>query len=94
MCNPSVHCVLSLVNERNFLQVDLIWKSKWTFSKVVFLLARYPTFVDVPLILYCEWVVIPRVCLWSCAHEIPEDTLNRGMSYDVGELSHTGDSLG
>ncbi|KAF9465487.1 hypothetical protein BDZ94DRAFT_1307090 [Collybia nuda] len=34
------------------LEVELIWKSTWSIGKVVFLLARYPTFVDVPLILY------------------------------------------
>ncbi|KAF9464917.1 hypothetical protein BDZ94DRAFT_1320782 [Collybia nuda] len=34
------------------LEVELVWKSSWSISKVVFLLARYPTFVDVPLILY------------------------------------------
>lgn len=34
-------------------KVELIWKAKLGVGKILFLLARYPTFVDVPLVLYC-----------------------------------------
>jgi hypothetical protein len=35
-------------------QVSLIWKSKWSLPKVLFILSRYSTVFDVPLVLYCK----------------------------------------
>lgn len=35
------------------MEVDLVWKSKWNFMKVLYLLQRYLPFVDtVGLVLY------------------------------------------
>ena len=36
-------------------QVELIWKSKWSFVKVLYLVVRYFAFVDVPLAVFCEF---------------------------------------
>ncbi|KAJ7809689.1 hypothetical protein B0H14DRAFT_1496224 [Mycena olivaceomarginata] len=36
------------------LEVSLIWKSKWSLPKVLFILSRYSTIFDVPLVLYCK----------------------------------------
>jgi len=42
------------------LEASFIWGSKWTPTKIVFILARYPPFIDVPLVLY-----------YSLTHHIP-----------------------
>jgi hypothetical protein len=41
-------------------QIRLVWRSNWTIGKVLFLLTRYPTFVDVPL---AAWGTSMRVSL-------------------------------
>ena len=35
-------------------EVSLIWPSRWTPTKVIFLLSRYMVFFDVGFFLYCE----------------------------------------
>ncbi|KAF9462778.1 hypothetical protein BDZ94DRAFT_1236571 [Collybia nuda] len=47
------------------LEVELIWKARWTLGKVAFLLARYPTFVDVPLILV--YSLSPNLSFQTCS---------------------------
>ncbi|KAF4600577.1 hypothetical protein EYR38_005215 [Pleurotus pulmonarius] len=39
--------ILTVYDERN-----LVWKAKWSVGKVLFLLTRYPTFVDVGMAVY------------------------------------------
>ncbi|KAF9500219.1 hypothetical protein BDN71DRAFT_1502307 [Pleurotus eryngii] len=39
--------ILTVYDERN-----LVWKAKWSVGKVLFLLTRYPTFVDVGMAIY------------------------------------------
>ncbi|RDB18309.1 hypothetical protein Hypma_000490 [Hypsizygus marmoreus] len=46
------------------MEVELIWKSRWGLGKVLFLLARYPTFVDVPLVLY--YAMAPNISHEAC----------------------------
>ncbi|KAJ7784289.1 hypothetical protein B0H16DRAFT_293030 [Mycena metata] len=41
------------------LEVDLIWPSKWSPAKIIFLLARYTPFLDVPLQLYYSTARMP-----------------------------------
>ena len=37
------------------MEVDLVWKSKWTFMKALYLFQRYLPFIDtVWLIVYCQ----------------------------------------
>ncbi|KAJ7938220.1 hypothetical protein B0H13DRAFT_1851672 [Mycena leptocephala] len=36
------------------LEVSLVWPSKWSLSKILFFCARYPPFIDVPLVLGYE----------------------------------------
>ncbi|KAF8974258.1 hypothetical protein BDZ97DRAFT_1647266 [Flammula alnicola] len=34
------------------LEIALIWNAKWSIVKMLFLIARYPTFLDISLVLY------------------------------------------
>ncbi|KAJ7620598.1 hypothetical protein DFH06DRAFT_1341715 [Mycena polygramma] len=45
-------------------QVDLIWPSKWTITKGLFLLSRYFAAVDVPLMVY--YAVAPDLSVHRC----------------------------
>ena len=48
------------------MEVDLVWKSKWTFMKGLYLFQRYLTFVDpVWVILYRQSDLFP-IFLCSC----------------------------
>ncbi|KAJ7079500.1 hypothetical protein C8R43DRAFT_349651 [Mycena crocata] len=46
------------------LEVSLIWPSRWSLTKILYLLSRYPAFFDVPLVLY---YLTPTVSLKHCA---------------------------
>ncbi|KAJ7473952.1 hypothetical protein FB451DRAFT_282646 [Mycena latifolia] len=46
------------------LKVSLVWPSKWSFTKILYILSRYPAFFDVPLVLY---YLTPTVSLKHCA---------------------------
>ena len=35
-------------------EVDLVWKSKWSFMKGLYLFQRYLPFIDITIILYCQ----------------------------------------
>lgn len=39
-------------------EVELVWPSKWNSMKVLFIVSRYSPFLDVPLDVYCEFVVL------------------------------------
>jgi len=48
-------------------EVELVWKSKWGLGKVLFLLARYSAFLDVPLSIYGDQAAygVPiKICSW------------------------------
>jgi len=36
------------------MEVDLVWKSKWSFMKGLYLFQRYLSFIDITIILYCQ----------------------------------------
>ncbi|KAJ6568867.1 hypothetical protein B0H19DRAFT_688381 [Mycena capillaripes] len=46
------------------LEVSLIWPSRWSLTKILYVLSRYPAFFDVPLVLY---YLTPTVSLEHCA---------------------------
>ncbi|KAJ6456159.1 hypothetical protein C8R45DRAFT_1111149 [Mycena sanguinolenta] len=46
------------------LEVSLIWRSKWSLPKVLFLLSRYSTVFDVPLVLY--FGITPVISVERC----------------------------
>ncbi|GLB45725.1 hypothetical protein LshimejAT787_2600580 [Lyophyllum shimeji] len=48
------------------MEVEYIWKATWGMGKVLFLLARYPTFVDVPVMLY--YALTPNLPFEKCAN--------------------------
>jgi hypothetical protein len=50
------------------MEVDLVWKSKWTFMKGLYLFQRYLTFIDpVWVILYRQSHVFPIfLCSFFC----------------------------
>ncbi|KAF7367473.1 hypothetical protein MSAN_00810200 [Mycena sanguinolenta] len=54
-------------------EVSLIWRSKWSLPKVLFLLSRYSTVLDVPLVLY--YSITPVVSVQHCAQ------LHEGVSW-------------
>ena len=37
-------------------QVDLIWRAKWGSGKILFLLARYPTIIQMAVATYCACI--------------------------------------
>ncbi|KAJ7802437.1 hypothetical protein B0H14DRAFT_2892396, partial [Mycena olivaceomarginata] len=47
------------------LEVSLVWGTKWSLTKIFYVLARYPPFIDVPLILWFELApnIDTKVCL-------------------------------
>ncbi|KAJ7163992.1 hypothetical protein C8R43DRAFT_1122954 [Mycena crocata] len=46
------------------LEVSLVWRSKWSFNKLFFLCARYPPFIDVPIVMWYSLAPIdPNKCL-------------------------------
>ncbi|KAJ6570130.1 hypothetical protein DFH09DRAFT_1313334 [Mycena vulgaris] len=45
------------------LEISLVWGSKWTLSKIFYMLARYPPFIDVPLVL---WYGLSPIDLKDC----------------------------
>lgn len=49
------------------MEVEFIWTSEWNVGKVLFLLARYTAFVDVPLVLY--YALAPNVSHRTC-HQV------------------------
>ncbi|KAF8151938.1 hypothetical protein K438DRAFT_1688036, partial [Mycena galopus ATCC 62051] len=55
------------------LEVSLIWRSKWSLPKILFLLSRYSTVFDVPLVLY--YSITPVVSVQHCAQ------LHEGVSW-------------
>ncbi|KAJ7362890.1 hypothetical protein DFH08DRAFT_1073794 [Mycena albidolilacea] len=46
------------------LEVSLIWPSRWSLTKILYILSRYPAFFDVPLVLY---YLNPTVSIEHCA---------------------------
>ncbi|KAF8055184.1 hypothetical protein FPV67DRAFT_870202 [Lyophyllum atratum] len=48
------------------LEVEFIWKAKWGMGKVLFFFARYPTFIDVPIMLY--YALMPNIPHAMCTH--------------------------
>ncbi|KAJ7159672.1 hypothetical protein C8R46DRAFT_1108831 [Mycena filopes] len=46
------------------LEYTLIWPSRWSLTKILYVLSRYPAFFDVPLVLY---YLTPTVSLEHCA---------------------------
>ncbi|GLB45728.1 hypothetical protein LshimejAT787_2600610 [Lyophyllum shimeji] len=46
------------------MEVEFIWTSEWSIAKVLFLLARYTAFVDVPMVLY--YALAPNVPHRTC----------------------------
>jgi hypothetical protein len=34
------------------MEVDLVWKSKWTFMKALYLVQRYLPFIDMGIVVY------------------------------------------
>ncbi|KAJ7116447.1 hypothetical protein C8R44DRAFT_792566 [Mycena epipterygia] len=46
------------------LEVSLIWGSKWSLSKLFFICARYPPFIDVPLVLW--YSLTPNIDINTC----------------------------
>ena len=40
------------------LELTLIWPSKFSFIKLLYFLTRYSSFIDVTLVLYCEFEVL------------------------------------
>ena len=36
------------------MEVDLVWKSKWSFMKGLYLFQRYLPFIDITIILHCQ----------------------------------------
>jgi len=36
------------------MEVDLVWKSKWSFMKGLYLFQRYLPFIDITTSLYCQ----------------------------------------
>ncbi|KAJ6569432.1 hypothetical protein B0H19DRAFT_1373593 [Mycena capillaripes] len=55
------------------LEVSLIWRSKWTLPKILFILSRYSTVFDVPLVLY--YSITPFVSVEHCSQ------LHEGVSW-------------
>ncbi|KAF7340252.1 hypothetical protein MVEN_01943900 [Mycena venus] len=47
------------------LEVSLIWRSKWSLTKVLFILSRYSTVFDVPLVLY--YSITPYIPTKRCS---------------------------
>jgi len=47
------------------LELTLIWSSDWSIGKILFLLSRYSTFIDVPLILY--FTMKPDIPVVQCS---------------------------
>ncbi|KAJ7116444.1 hypothetical protein C8R44DRAFT_627810, partial [Mycena epipterygia] len=45
-------------------QISLIWGSKWSLSKIFYMCARYPPFIDVPLVLWYE--LTPNIDIKDC----------------------------
>ncbi|KAJ7301165.1 hypothetical protein DFH08DRAFT_1090329 [Mycena albidolilacea] len=47
------------------LEVSLVWGTKWSLTKIFYVLARYPPFIDVPLILWFELTpnIDTKICL-------------------------------
>jgi len=48
-----VHEWLILLNR----EVEYIWKSKWTISKIIYIITRYGPFIDVPIMVAVSVVV-------------------------------------
>ncbi|KAG5637155.1 hypothetical protein H0H81_005599 [Sphagnurus paluster] len=46
------------------LEVELIWKLDWDAGKVLFLLARYSAFLDVPMAIYCGHIYLTALYLF------------------------------
>ena len=55
-CSARIH---SLYPDWQILgQIDLVWRTKWTATKVLYLLSRYLPFFDTPLNLICELEIL------------------------------------
>lgn len=67
-----------------FTKVEHIWKSNWSFSKVVYLVARYLTFIDVPLILICEYLLYSGGFVFNAHYP---DSLHSGLTFRVNAAS-------
>jgi len=50
-------------------EINLIWFSPWTYTKVLFLLVRYLTFVDTFLLLHFQ--LFPNVSAHNCRMSYP-----------------------
>ncbi|KAJ6612284.1 hypothetical protein B0H10DRAFT_2053097 [Mycena sp. CBHHK59/15] len=46
------------------LEVSLVWGSKWSLSRILFACARYPPFIDVPLVLW--YSLTPNINIHDC----------------------------
>ncbi|KAJ7924335.1 hypothetical protein B0H13DRAFT_1190039 [Mycena leptocephala] len=55
------------------LEVSLIWRSKWSLPKCLFILSRYSTVLDAPLVLY--YSITPVVSVEHCSQ------LHEGVSW-------------
>ncbi|KAJ7638136.1 hypothetical protein B0H17DRAFT_484213 [Mycena rosella] len=45
------------------LEISLVWGSRWSLSKIFYMLARYPPFIDVPLVL---WYGLTPIAIKDC----------------------------
>jgi Family of unknown function (DUF6533) len=54
------------------LEIKLIWFSRWTYTKILFLLVRYTTFITMALVLYCARC--SSKFLWSLLNHLADQT--------------------
>ncbi|KAJ7186058.1 hypothetical protein C8R46DRAFT_1289542 [Mycena filopes] len=46
------------------LEISLVWGTRWSLSKIFYLCARYPPFIDVPIVLWYE--LQPNIDIKNC----------------------------
>lgn len=65
------------------MEVELIWNSKWSIGKFLFLLARYSAFFDVPLVLY--YALASNVSHDTCYHVYAVSSYSTAFGIVVAE---------
>lgn len=50
-----MHTLFPHVHLNFFFKVKYIWMSRWSLGKSLYMLSRYLAFVDLTLLLVCEW---------------------------------------
>ncbi|KXN80908.1 hypothetical protein AN958_06855 [Leucoagaricus sp. SymC.cos] len=51
------------------LEVSQIWKSRWNVTKVLYLLARYLPFMDIPVLLYHQFAPSPPLTICNATYK-------------------------